>query len=216
MAGSFSPQEVADVLKNHPQLELRGPGELEGVLQLNHTFDGITVTDTFSVRITAELESPVPVLREVGGRTAAIALKYKLQDPRDLHCNPGDGTACVCVLQEIPVRFPPGSPLLVYIDDLAIPYLFGLSHFDRYGNWPWGEYSHGAMGLVEFYAKAPEQTKANYEQILQTLRTYSDFWPDFKKKLRNPGGQRSCICGSGRPFARCHTEAWRGIRREQR
>jgi hypothetical protein len=213
VATSFAADEVAEVLTDHPGLAQTSPGELEGVLQLHHAFGDVTLTDTFSVRITATPQSNVPLLTEIGGRTAAIATQYKLEDVRALHCNPADRTACVAVLQDLSTRFPPGSRLLAYVDDLAMPYLYGLSHFEKYGKWPWGEYSHGALGLLEYYATAPEQTKASYEKIIQTLKSYNDFWPEFKKKLVNPGGQRSCICGSGQHFSKCHYEAWKGIKR---
>lgn len=213
MSTSFPPSEVAEVLHVHPGLSLRSPGDLEGVLQIDHAFGEIALRDKFSVQISTIPQSHAPVLKEVGGRTAAIAKKYELADTKDLHCNPEDGTACVCVLQEMTTRFSVGSRLIAYIDELAVPYLYGLSYFDKFGKWPWAEYSHGALGLLEYYAKAPEQAKESYERVLQTLRSYTDFWPQFRNKLRNPGGRRLCICGSGQPFAKCHAEAWKGIRR---
>src|ERR1700684_1267857 len=95
----------------------------------------------------------MPALFETGGRTAAIAAKYGIEDHRDLHRNPGTGAACLCVKQEERRRFPKGANLPHFIEELVVPYLFGLSHFDDHGKWPWPDFSHGTLGIAEYYAE---------------------------------------------------------------
>jgi hypothetical protein len=209
----FSAAEIEEVIAQYPGLQTKGLGVLEGEFVLHHTFNGVTLQDKFLVQITAENANSdrVPALREIGDRTKEIVLKHKLEDVRALHQNVHDGTACVCVKQQELTKFPPGSTLLVFVDNLVAPYLYGLSYYDRHGNWPWGEYSHGGLGLLEFYADAPEQTKEAYAAIIRTLQNHKDIWPSVRKQLRKPSANRECMCGSGKSFSKCHMQAWRGL-----
>jgi len=154
-AHEFSKEEIAAVKEKFPGLRLTAKG-WEGDLAFYASFEDHPIRDTYRVAIDIPLEYPeqIPLLREIGGRTQKIAKKYGLQDIRSLHFNANNGTACVCVKQEEKRKFPPGAPLLTFIDDLAVPYLYGLSYYDQNGRWPWREYSHGCLGLLEFYAEA--------------------------------------------------------------
>src|SRR6266699_2415328 len=153
MAGGFSELDVAEVRARYPELELRPDGALEGAVNVEAEYEGRRIVDRFFVKITASNPHSIrtPALYEIGGRTKGIGSKYRLRDLRSLHCN-RDGSACVCVKQVEKQKFPPGSPLLVYVEELAIPYLYGLSRYDQDGKWPWGDYSHGSLGLLEYHA----------------------------------------------------------------
>ena len=110
------------------------------------------------------------------------------------------------------MKFPSGARLLTFVEDLAIPYLYGLSYVDEFGKWPWGEYSHGGLGILEYYADNPAQdAKQEFEGVLTSLRADGG-WPGYHKQLRKPSSKRLCICGSGKAFGRCHRQAWHGLR----
>lgn len=186
---------------------------IEGALDLHAVFNGEERRDVFQVRIVAPSDYPdsMPLLLEMGGRTAAIAAKYRIADLRDLHRNPANGSACVCVKQDERHRFPKGANLWHFIDQLAVPYLFGLSHFDEHGKWPWPDYSHGVLGIVEYYAEAADDPSAGtLGETLDFIRQdYS--WRDFRKQIRQPSPMRMCVCGSQRPISLCHKGVWAGI-----
>jgi hypothetical protein len=185
---------------------------VEGVIDIHHQHGAVVRRDSFSIRLTAQNgTSRLPALREVGGRSKAIVLKHGFEDVRALHQNLVGGTACVCVKQEETARFPSGARLLTFVEQLAIPYLFGLSYVDEFGRWPWGEYSHGGLGLLEYYADNPARgTKEELEEVLASLKADSD-WPDYHRQLRKPSSKRTCICGSGKTFGKCHSRAWHGL-----
>jgi hypothetical protein len=211
-AKAFDESEVWEVMARHPGLHRTSAGGLEGVIEIHHQHGVVVRRDSFSIEITMHNRtSRLPALREVGGRSKAIVLKHGCKDVRAVHQNSVDGTACVCVKQEEAERFPPGAPLLTFVEQLAIPYLFGLSYFDEFGKWPWGEYSHGGLGLLEFYANHVTQRKQEFEEVLASLRAGSD-WPQYYKQLRKPSAKRVCICGSGKAFGKCHPSAWRGLK----
>jgi hypothetical protein len=212
---TFSDEEVAAATARHPLLARTAPGTVEGGLQINAEFEGEVINERFEVRITKAnpASDRVPALYEVGGRTDAVAAKWGLADPRDLHRNPDNGPACVCVKQEEATRFPLGSDLVFFIDGLARDYLYGLAFYDRHGRWPWGERAHGGVGLLEFYAdNAGSLTNADVEVVVPYFLKERN-WIEFDKQLRRPRGHGACLCGSGRPFRKCHSKALQGLLR---
>lgn len=209
---TFSSDEVAATLAQHPGLALTAAGDVEGSLDVHAVFNGHEIKDRFDIRITKSNPGPssLPALYEVGGRTQGIARKWALRDIRNLHRNP-QGHACVCVPQEEASRFPAGSDLSVFIDNLCRDYLFGLSFFDAHGRWPWGERSHGPLGLLEFYADTTEQLTASSVDAVIMSFAADPKWREYHRQFRRPSAQRFCICGSRRPFQTCHPAAWRGL-----
>ena len=210
----FDEGDVAEVIAGYPELRQSSPGVLEGEIEIHHQHGVVVRQDRFSIQLTARngTSSRLPALREIGGRSEAIVLKHGLGDVRAIHQNLVGGTACVCVKQEENERFPPGERLVTFIERLAIPYLFGLSYVDEFGKWPWGEYSHGGLGLLEFYSDKPWKISKNeFKEVLVSLRADSG-WPDYYRQLKKPSAKRACICGSGRAFGKCHSLAWRGLK----
>jgi len=213
-AKAFDESEVTEVVARHPGLTQVSPGVLEGTIEINHQYGAMVRTDRFSIQVSAQNpnSSRLPALREVGGRSRVIVLKHRFEDVRAVHQNLIDGTACVCVKQEEIKRFPRGTSLLAFLDQLAIPYLFGLSYVEEFGKWPWGEYSHGGLGLLEFYADdAGQISKEGFAEVLAALRADSN-WSDYQRQLKKPSAKRACICGSGKAFGKCHHNAWRGLK----
>lgn len=211
----FSEEEISAVRNAFPKLTLKQQGIWEGEIDIDVIYNGERIQDRFEIAIAATEQYPkqMPMMLEIGGRTKAIAEKYKITDPRDLHCNPKSGIACLCVKQEEKMRFPPGSNLVDFIRDLVIPYLYALSHFDKYKKWPWGEYSHGGLGLLEFYAEDPTPLrKEDIEQVAEVFRA-DDNWKEYSRQLRKPSAERHCICRSRKPIRECHPRAWQGVRR---
>lgn len=214
---NFSQQEIDEVQAKFPQLKLEQQGVWKGALEFFAEYEGHQIRDTFEICIIAPNTYPaqIPFLVEVGGRTQAIAKKHGVTDLRRLHCNPGQrNTACLCAKQEEKTKFPPGSNLVTFIDNLVIPYLFGLSYFEKHSKWaPWGEYSHGGLGILECHAEYPNDiTEQDIREVAKTLRA-DENWKEYSKQLRKPSGAKFCICGSRKPFSQCHRLAWQGLER---
>lgn len=212
MSAVFSDEEILAVKSRYPGLERTGPGVVEGTLEMDAVYDDKPLKDSFQVRITAlnPNSDRVPALYEIGKRIETIAEKLGITDLRTLHRN-RDGTACVCVKQIEKRKYPPGSDLFVFVEELVVPYLYGLIHYEYNRVWPWGDYSHGSIGLLEFYAEdATSQTMEDIMEIFPTIRKELN-WKEYHKQLRKPSAERSCLCGSGKPFRVCHKKAWLGL-----
>lgn len=209
----FPEDEISAVRNKFPKLTLMSAGVWEGEIDIDAVYNGQQIKDNFKIGIVASDKYPdeLPAMIEIGGRTDAIADKYKLTDRRDLHYNIKSRVACLCVKQEERVKFPHGSNLVTFVDNLIVPYLYGLSYYDQYGKWPWGEYSHGGLGLLEFYAEDPtEQTKDDIEKVAKVF-VADDNWKEYSRQLRKPSAFRACICGSKKQFQKCHPDAWQGL-----
>lgn len=206
------PEEIAQVEERYPSLGYSGNGQWEGPFKFDATYNGKQIIDLFRIQIIADKNYPnrIPALREVGGRVLAITSKHRVE-LADVHYNASSNTACVCVKQEETARFPPGSKLPTFIEDLVIPYLYGLSFFDQTGRWPWTEFSHGGLGLLEFYAQdSISPTREDLLEIGKMIRTGPN-WRQYSKQLKKPNSERKCLCGSGRPISDCHSDVWQGI-----
>ena len=76
---------------------------------------------------------------------------------------------------------------------MVVPYLFSQSYYDYYGEWPFGEYSHGIEGLKEKLVEIFE-VKNFKELISLSKRTIN----------KNIGKNRKCPCRSGKKYKDCH------------
>jgi hypothetical protein len=209
----FTAEDLAMIAARHPQLRLTDAGIVEGIFDLHAIFDGEERKDAFSVRI-ARSNDPrsMPMLTEIGGRTATIAAKYGITNLADLHQNPG-GSACLCVKQDEANRFPKGAGLAHFIEELVVPYLFGLSHFNDNGKWPWPDYSHGVLGIAEYYADTVGAPSPHTITTTVALLQEDIAWREFSRQIRKPSAMRRCICGSRKPISRCHKRVWNAIQK---
>ncbi len=199
------------IAERYPRLRLTDTGIVEGIFDLHAVFAGETRKDAFAVRIAPHDDSDgIPSLTEIGDRTAAIAEKHGVKDLADLHCNPG-GTACLCVKQDEPNRFPNGAGLAHFIEELAVPYLFGLSHFDDNGKWPWPDYGHGGLGIAEYYGDAGSAPSPESIAATLNLLKHDSAWREFSRQIRKPSAMRRCVCGSRKPISLCHPRVWAAV-----
>jgi hypothetical protein len=210
----FSDEEISAVKNRFPKFELVRIDTWRGDLDFYAEFSGHAIRDQYLVSITVPGGYPneIPAMRETGGRTKAIADKYKITDLRDLHCNPDGGVACVCVKQEEKARFPTNSNLLTFVDQLAVPYLYGLSYFDEFKKWPWPEYAHGPLGILERYTEdLTGHTRGNIIFIAPSFTGDVKNRKKYREHLLKPGYKKLCPCGSGKFFSVCHPLAWDGL-----
>jgi hypothetical protein len=204
-------EEIAAVKARYPHLLFFQERAAEGFIDIHANFNGEERKDRFQIRIDFPAhEGAIPSLEETGARTAAIAQKYGIKDLQDLHRNPS-GTACLCAKQEELKRCPPGSELLHFIEVLVVPYLFWLSHFDEFGKAPWGEYSHGTFGVLEYYAEDPSLPSEATIKATLLLIVNDGNWREYRRQIRRPRPRRACICNSGRRIAKCHELGFAGI-----
>ena len=112
--------------------------------------------------------------------------------PATFHRNP-DGYLCLCAPVEQYLTFSKEPVLDNYIRNLLDPYLLSWLWFVKYNEMPWGERSHGFIGLIE-----PYQELLKLKNLQHTIRFMTVF---IKNKIHHNQG---CPCESGLSFKKCH------------
>ncbi len=209
----FTEQEIAQVRRKYPGLSLARPGVWKGVLDFHATYNDVAISESYQVAILVPEDFPAkfPAIAETGGRIQSIARKYNITDLRGLHCNPNNLFLCLCVKQEEKTRLPAESKFIDYIDELVVPYFYGLTFFDQHGAWPWGEWSHGVLGVLEHYSEnSAEQSVKSILELGPTIKSDEE-WKYYTFQIRKPSAKKLCVCGSKKAISGCHKKAWHGI-----
>lgn len=152
------------------------------------------VVDSFNIEVVippAGSRTTVPIVREVAGRIPQDA---------DRHVYP-DGRACLFIEAEYWFKHPDGMDLLEFLRGPVTSYYIGQMSYEQNKQWPFGERSHGALGVAEFYAplvgsRDPRVIKRFVEMVAA-------------KKMRSTW---RCPCGSGHRVWGCHGDVVRNLR----
>lgn len=175
-----------DLLSQYPGLHLLI--EPDGSAFVRGTFPVVgpqgRVLDRYQVAIELPAGYPrdLPVVREVAGR-----IPWK----PDFHVN-SDGTACVLLPDDRWRCFPEGAPFLRFLDGPLHDFFLGQSLVALGEDWPFGQWSHGVRGVVEYYqwlfGTEDLETMVRFLEVLAKLNL-KGHWP--------------CPCGSGEKICRC-------------
>lgn len=154
---------------------------------------------------------------KVPGMSQAIDYKISIvfpekypNDPPHMFCNDPklpvhnidrhimrDGEACLGVCAEIRQKWPKGSSIVGFIDNIIEPFLAWQAYYDASQEVPpWGQRSHGTKGILEYYAEVVglpvEAPITNFMKLLA--------------RKNAPEGHEPCPCGSGKKLRHCHRE----------
>ncbi len=126
----------------------------------------------------------------------------------DRHFYP-DGTACLCGPVEKKNFILSGFSFIKYLERMVVPFLYAQTYYDKYYEWPWGEYAHGSAGVFQSYVNS-NWTPEDIEACLKQLRKDPN-WKRIKSVLA--GQERvtetsRCFCAKPGQIKRCHPGAW--------
>lgn len=176
----------AEVQATYPNLHFYPQGDrvlVRGTLPILHEGEDL---DRYAVKIVLPAGYPdtLPLVFEVGGRV-----------PRDSdhHINRETGEACLFIPDERWRVCPPGTGFLEFLNGPVRSFFLGQSLFRLTGEWPFGQRSHGAEGIREYYGELLGTD--DMAVILAYLECLS------RHTLR---GHWTCPCGSGRRLRDCH------------
>lgn len=170
----------------------------KGVAQVRGTFPvrdpSGAILDEYLVEIELPSHYPdeLPVLREVGERIPRRS---------ERHVNPKDGSACVLLPDSRWESFPVGAPFIEYLTGPVHNFFLGQTLVDAGGEWPFGEWGHGAHGILEYYKNLiGAESEGAVSQFVWVLSRdeVRDHW--------------DCPCGSGRKIRDCCAEKIRDLR----
>lgn len=203
---AFSTDDVALVLREHPGLINTATDELRGSVVVAGEYAGQRVFGEAGLRLVGTLNG-IPALFPDPRLVARVMRANGIRDAADVHCF-ADGRACVATPAELNRLFTRPPTLPQYVNCVALPFLFALLHFETYGSWPWGERSHGALGLLEGAGALRCEGHPVHGEVLKDVLSQCGVAEVLGLARRSA----DCPCGSGARFAKCHADAYREAR----
>lgn len=175
--------------------------KIEGELSFKINNDGYKIADKYMIRVDFNKydSNGLPQVFEISGKIYAIAKKYKI-DAGELHINP-NGDFCLSIQKEkLGIKHETFS-LKDFLENHVEMFLYQMSYFDKEGTLPWGEYAHGYLGHIEYYAEG--------EIDLNELLVRLDKVEIMSILMLNR--QSKCLCDSGEKLRKCHPLIFKGI-----
>lgn len=123
----------------------------------------------------------------------------------DRHFNQHDNSACTCGPLEEEKFWNNQISFTDYFNQLVLSFLYAQKYFDKFNKWPWGEYGHGYIGVLESYQE--HQDISCLERCLFAMYIDKVNWPKINQLLNSKVPIKShnqCICGSGKTYRECH------------
>lgn len=166
---------------------------LSGIVKLNHEFDHVRFTNDYFVEIVVDDNFWLvgPSIYEKNGQ---LKKSYS-------HINI-DGSLCIAAFSEVfdfiseNKNKNKGEIIDLWINNFVIPYFFSYEYFQKYKTYPFGDRSHGSLGILEYYKE--NFRVDNFKQVLN-LSVYIIFLKQYR-------GHVQCPCGSGLRVRACHKD----------
>lgn len=196
------------IQNEYPNIAI-SPNKLRGEICFQRTYNNITILDSFNIEIflSHNEQSILPKVKCLDNKIKNIAksLNFKMDQ---LHTNP-DGSFCLTVYPKEKSFFTNGQfNIQEFFINLLEPYLYWICYYEKYNQAPWGEYSHGSLGIFEFIA----EENLDFRKIYKILKMNNISL----RKILSLYRQSKCICGEKKSkveskIRKCHNKAWVGI-----
>ncbi|MBK7764487.1 MAG: hypothetical protein IPI46_14300 [Bacteroidetes bacterium] len=175
----------------------------------NDNQGGVFITDSYEIIM--RCRSP----QSMTATTSKLPALFIKEENLDFfvparHFN-NDQSACYCGPVEEEIYFKKGYQFKTFFIEFVIPFLYEQSYFDQNEEWPWGEYGHGWIGVLESYYRLGKPD--HIPRMLEKLKEYEprNLISNFLESKSNLKGHSLCICGSNQVVRKCHKEAWLGL-----
>ena len=176
------------LIKVHPCLILIHDTDdsfnIVGRIGFQSRIKNVLIKDDFQVKISISDKYPeeLPVVIETEGRI-----------PEKFHRNKDEQKSlCLGTFLDLHMKFYEDKTLLHFVNNCLIPYLLRFSYWEKTGEIPLGERSHGIEGIYETYYSVLTVSKKMtvVRFIIITLKGSNDY--------------DKCPCGSGKRYFKCH------------
>lgn len=230
MKFNITPDEILWMHKAYGKLNfIKGdPSIIKGTLEfdmiysankytLNPTVaDPNRIKDSYKIEIILENIPPskLPQVKEIGGRLEKVKEKYGKESLAAMHVNSNE-ILCLCSYLEEESKMPNRFNLIDFFNNILVPFFYSQSFYEKKEIWPWGERSHGSLGLCESYLDYREDGN-NIKLINDCLRGIKQqqdsavFFEALVKKDKIKG-HWLCFCKSQKRFRDCHGSAFKGL-----
>ena len=157
---------------------------LSGSIKVFRTHNGYTVNNSYMLDIVIPINSKeFPYVVDIGNHI----------DSQYPHYYASSRQFCLETDSRIALRFVDGFSLLDWVDEFVEPYYFSYEYYQRFGEFPFGERSHGTLGILEAY-----QDYFSTNDIVQVYKI-------LRFVCNSPyRGHHLCPCGSKTRMRNCH------------
>lgn len=174
-----------DLIKEkYPNLVYKSENNtLEGNIEVNRKVNDEIIKGCYPVRIVFNKDF-IPYVYDIGGK---INKKYS----HKYH----DSRLCLATDIEQQIFINDKKSICKWIEKYVESYFISYEYYKRYGTYPFGQYSHGTQGILEFCCEYFElKNNDTNQKIIEyiLLHTYR--------------GHDLCPCGSNRRVRNCHKE----------
>jgi hypothetical protein len=190
--------EVDELLHLHPQLRLvpsDGPAVVvEGIIAFDAIGPtGVKIEDKYKIKLRMPLDAKnsLPMAWETEGRI-----------PSDFH-KLESNSLCLASPIKIRMKLAESPSMAIFVSEFVVPYLYGYSYFEQFGEMPFGELSHGIEGIREHLREMFQCDTATYPEIFLKLAS-------LQKRRAN---KIACPCLSGRRLGKCHNRIVNQLRK---
>jgi hypothetical protein len=169
-------EDEAWLHKAHPRLIASADG-VAGYIAVNATYNSdsgrfLILTDGMvdAVGGTALSGDFEIAIRERSDKSISALPSLHVKDVEPIsarHFGQCDKSACLCSPFEEVEFLKPEFNFRVFVEQLVVPFLYGQIFYSAHQHWPWPDYSHGATGLLESYAKS--LSRVSVEECLRQL-----------------------------------------------
>ena len=212
-------KDILLIKKTQPQLIYKPKNKiLTGFLEFEGEYQGYKIKDKYKLEIDFNDQQPLPLVKEINGKIEKIS-KDKNLNLTDLHINYGDIERGLCLCSrfkafEYADRLKNSlSPGIDFIQELVIPFLYGISYFEKHNQFPFGAIEHGVQGLIreitdnkeyfkylQIYSKTlPEEATKFISEYVHSLNLENVIY-----KNEKIGRNKPCPCNSGLKYKKCH------------
>jgi len=180
-------EQFQDLYLSYPRLSLqkdtKGPWYINGILKFSREYFKRLIEDEYSVKIIVpeNYSDMLPKILETGDRI-----------PKDFH-HYLDESLCLGAPLAVKLKFRRQPTLLGFVDNCAIPYLYSFSYKSRFGKLPFGELSHGGIGILEYYQEL--FGVKDHKRVLKLIEILAE---------ESYHSHDRCPCGRGKRLESCH------------
>lgn len=168
--------ETLNIEISNDTIFIRGSWAVFGKESLIDRFDILVV-------IPDDFPNSVPKVYEYGG---------KLRKTPDDHFNQGDGSACLFAQPERYEKWPPGSGIRDFLNGPVREFFFSQAYWELNNRWPFDEWSHGDLGILEYYANFFEIENLAAVGRLLELATMPKIYRQWRCPCNNKPRLKTC------------------------
>ena len=170
----------------YPELFAKEENDKINVIGRWNVFAESEYIDSYFIKIELPNDYPqsVPKVWEIS---------YKLKKNRNTHFNPPDNHACLFAPPERWEKWPIGASFIEFLDGPVAEFFFSQAYYQLTGEWIFGQRSHGADGIIEYYY---DKLDLKDKKILKDCLMLC-----LEKKFAR---QWKCPCNSERRLIKCH------------